>query len=86
MINAIAQGVAFDFFMDGERAIPVVIVELHLRGVVAGFTVDEITNCGVFDDHFGPERITRETEEISALVGGGFNDDISPAGNDVLGF
>ena len=85
MINAIAEGVTFDFLMDGKGAMLVVVVELHLRGIVAGFAVNKITNSGVFDDHFGPEGVARKAEKIRALIGGDFDDDIGPTGENMLG-
>lgn len=80
MINAIAEAIALDFLMDGERTVLAVVAEFHLRGIETGFAVDKITDGGVFDDHFGPERIAGKAEKISAFVGGDFNDDVGPAG------
>ena len=65
--------------MDGERAVFVIIMELHLGSVVAGFAVYKVANSGVFDDHFGPERITWKTEKIGAFIGGYFNNNVGPA-------
>ena len=69
--------------MNGEGAALVVVVEFHLGGIVAGLTVDEIADSGVFDDHFGPEGVSGEAEKVGALVGDHFHDDISPASEDV---
>ena len=85
VIDAVAEGVAFDFLVDGEGATFVIVVELHLGGVIAGLTIDEIADSGVFDNHFGPEGISGETEKIGAVVGENLNDNISPAGEDVGG-
>ena len=84
VVDTVAEGVAFDFLMDGERAMFFIIMKLHLGSVETGLAVDEITDGGVFDDHFGPKGIAREAEEIIAFVGGDFNDDVSPAGEDVV--
>lgn len=69
--------------MDGEGATLVVVVEFHLRGVVAGLTVDEIADGGVFDDHSGPEGVSREAEKVGALVGNYLHDNVGPASEDV---
>ena len=66
--------------MDGEGTFLVVVVELHLGSVETGFAVDKIADGGVFDNHFGPERITRKAEEVGAFIGGDFDDDVGPAG------
>ena len=71
--------------MNGEGAALVVVVEFHLGGIVAGLTVDEITDSGVFDDHFGPEGVSGEAEKVGALVGDYLHDDVGPAGEDVGG-
>ena len=84
MIDSIAQGIAFDFLMDGERAVFAVIVQLHLGGIVASLAVDKVTNGSIFDDHFGPKRVARETEKIGAFVCGDFYDNISPTSKDVF--
>lgn len=86
MINAVAKAIAFDFFVDGEWAILRVVVKFHLRGVKTGFAVDEIADGGVFNNHFGPERVAGETEEVSTLVGSDFDNDVGPASDDVFGF
>ena len=69
--------------MNGEGAALVVVVEFHLGGIVAGLTVDEIADGGVFDDHFGPEGVSGEAEKVGALVGNYLHDDVSPASEDV---
>ena len=56
-----------------------------MRRVETGFAFDEIAKFGIFDDHFGPEGVARETEKESALISGGLDDDISPARNDMSG-
>ena len=71
--------------MDREWAAFVVVVELHLGGVEAGFAVDEVADGGVLYNHLGPEGVTGEAEEIGAFVGGDFDDDVGPAGEDVGG-
>ena len=85
MINAVAQSIAFDFLMDGERAALIVVMKLHLRGVEAGFAFDEVADGGVFYDHARPEGVPREAEEIGAFIGQDFDDDIGPAGENVGG-
>lgn len=86
VINAVAEGVAFDFLVDGEGAVVFVVVELHLGSVETSLAFDEVADGGVFFDHFGPEGVAREAEEIIAAVSGDFDDDVGPAGEDVLGF
>ena len=56
-----------------------------MGGVETGFAFDEITNRGVFDDHFGPEGVAGEAEKVRFLVGGYFNDDVGPTGEDMFG-
>lgn len=85
MVDAVAEGVALDFLVDGEGATFVIVVECHLGGVVAGLAVDEVADGGVFDDHLGPEGISGKTEKVGTLVGGDFDDDVGPAGEDVGG-
>ena len=85
MVDAVGEGVALDFGVHGEGAVLLVVVEGHLWGVETGFALDEITESGVFDNHFGPEGVAGEAEEEVALVCGGFDDDIGPAGDDVFG-
>ena len=85
VVDAVAEGVTLDFLMDGKGAFLGVIAELHLGGVKASFAIDKVANGSVFDDHFGPERIAREAEEVIAVVGGDFDDDVGPAGEDVVG-
>ena len=80
MINTVAESVTLDFFMDREGAILGVVMKLHLGGVKTGFAFDEVTDCGVLDNHFRPERVAGETEEKVAFVGCDFDDDIGPAG------
>ena len=70
--------------MDRERAILFVVMKFHLGGVIAGFTVDEIADGGVFDNHFGPEGIAREAEKEGAFIGSYFNYNVSPAGDNML--
>ena len=70
--------------MDGKRTLFRIVAELHLRGIEAGFTIYEVADGGVFDDHFGPEGVARETKKESTLIGGDFNDDIGPAGKNVF--
>lgn len=84
MINAVAERVAFDFLVNGKWSAVLVIVKLHLRGVETGLTVDKIANSGVFYDHFGPERVAGKSEKVGFLVGGDFDDDISPTGEDMI--
>lgn len=84
MINAVTEGVAFDFLMDRKGTFLFVVVKFHLRGVVTGFAVDKITNCSVLNDHSRPKGITRETEKVSAIIRGYFNYDVSPAGKNML--
>lgn len=86
MVNAVTKGVAFDFLVDGERAVLVVITKFHLGGVVASFAVDKIANFGVFHYHFGPERVAGEPEKVGAFVSCNLDNDIGPASKDVLGF
>ena len=64
MINTVTESVAFDFLVDGKRAMLGIVVKGHLWGVVAGFAVDKITDSGVFYNHLGPEGVARKTEEI----------------------
>ena len=85
VIDAVGEGVAFDFLVDGEGAFVFVVVEGHAGGVEAGFAFDEVAKFGVFDDHFGPEGVAGEAEEIVAGGGGDFDDDVGPAGEDVFG-
>ena len=80
VINAVAEAITLDFLVNGERTVLLVVVEFHLGSIEAGFAIDKIADGGVFDDHFGPERIARKAEEIGAFVGGDFDDDIGPAG------
>ncbi len=84
MIDAVAEGVAFNFLMDGERATLFIVAEFHLRSVVTGLAFDEIADSGVFYNHFGPERVSGESEKIGALVGGDFNYNVGPAGQNML--
>ena len=86
MVDAVAQGIAFDFLVDGEGTMVFVVVELHLGSVKTSFAFDEITNSGVFYNHARPERITREAEKIRAVISSNFDDDVGPTGEDVLGF
>ena len=85
VVDAVGEGVAFDFFVDGEGAVVLVIVEGHLGSVEAGFAADKIAELGVFDDHFGPEGVPREAKEEVALVGGDFYDYVGPAGKNLVG-
>ena len=85
VVDTVAEGVALDFGMDGKGTMFFIIVKLHLGSIEAGLAVDEITDSGVFDDHFGPKGVTGKTEEIIAFVSANFNDDVSPAGEDVVG-
>jgi len=85
VVDAVGESVALDFGVHGERAVLLVVVKSHLRGVETGFALNEITEFGVFDNHFGPEGVAGETEEEVALVCGGFDDDIGPSGDDVFG-
>lgn len=71
--------------MNGEGATLFVTAKLHLRSVVAGFTINEVADSSVFYNHFGPERIARKTEKIRTFVGSNLDDDVSPAGEDVFG-
>ena len=71
--------------MDGEGAAFVVVVEFHLGGVVGRLAVDEVADGGVFYNHARPEGVPGEAEEIRTSVGEDFNDNISPAGEDVGG-
>lgn len=71
--------------MDGKGALLRIVVEFHLRGVEASLAFDEVADGGILDDHLGPERVARETEKVGAMVGGDFDDDVSPAGDDVFG-
>ena len=80
VIDAVAEGVAFDFLMDGEGATLIVVAEFHLGGVVTSLAFDKITDGGVFYNHLRPERVSGEAEEIGALVSGDFDYDIGPAG------
>ena len=84
MIDAVAEGIALDFFVDGEGAALVVVAEVHLRGIETGLAVDKVTNGGVFYNHAGPERVAREAEKVRAAVGGDLDDNIGPAGQDVV--
>ena len=84
MINAVAQSVTFDLAMNRKGAMFAVVVKLHLGSIEASFAVDEITNSGVFYDHFGPERITRKAKKIRAVRRGYFDDDISPASKNMF--
>lgn len=70
--------------MNGEGAF-FMEVEGHGWGVETGFALYEIAETGVFYYHFCPKRVAGETKKIFALVCGDFDDDIGPAGNDVLG-
>lgn len=79
MIDTIAETIAVDFLMDGERAVFGVATEFHVRGVETGFAFNKIADGGVFFDHLGPERISGETEKISPSIGGDFDNDVSPA-------
>ena len=85
MINAITQSVALDFLVDGEGAAVFVVVKFHLGGVETSFALHEITNRGVFNDHFGPERVARKAEKVGFFFGSDFYYDIGPAGEDVFG-
>lgn len=85
VVDAVGEGVAFDFFVDGEGAFLFVVVEGHLRGVEAGFATDVVAEFGVFDDHFGEEGVAGEAEEEVAIGGGDFDDYVGPAGEDVAG-
>ena len=51
VINTVAQGIAFDFLVDGEGAALVIVVELHLGSVETGLAFDEVADGGVFYDH-----------------------------------
>ena len=62
-----------------------IVMKLHLGGVETGLAIDKVTDSGVFDYHFGPERIAWETEEICTVGSSNFNNNISPAGKDMLG-
>ena len=79
VVDAVSEGVAFDFSVDGEGTLVLVVVESHAGGVEAGFPVDEVAKLGVFDDHFGPEGVSGEAEEEVPVVGGDFDDDVGPA-------
>ena len=61
-------------------------MKLHLRGIKTSFTIDEITNGGIFDNHFRPERISGKAEKIGTTIGGDFNNNIGPAGENVFSF
>ena len=78
MVNTVAQGIAFDFLVDGEGAFFSVVVEFHLGSVVAGFAVDEIADFGILNNHLGPERIARETEKVGAFIGGKSDETAEP--------
>ena len=84
MINAIAKGVALDFFVDRKRTIFAIVVQLHLWSIKTGFAINEITNCGIFDNHFRPKRVAREAEKVRASIGADFNHDVGPAGENML--
>ena len=84
MIDAIGEGIAFNFFVDREGAFLIIVVKSHAGGIEACFALDVITKFRVFDNHFGPERISGETEEEAALVGCDFEDDVGPAGDDLF--
>ncbi len=86
MVDTVAEAVAFDFLVDGERTVLLVVAKFHLGSVETGFAVDKVADGGVFDNHFGPERIAGEAEKIGTFISGDFDDDVGPAGQDVLGF
>ena len=86
MIDAVAERVALDLFVNRERAAIFVIIKGHLWGVVASFAVDKITEFGILNNHLGPEWVAWEAEKIIAAIGGDLNNDIGPSGKDVLGF
>ena len=62
-----------------------IVMKLHLGSVKTGLAVDKATDSGVFDYHLGPEGIVWETEEICTVRSSNFNNNISPAGKDMLG-
>ena len=86
VVDAVAESVAIDFFVQRERAAILVAAELHVGSVEAGFAFHEVANGGVLDNHLGPEGIAWEAEKVGFLIGGDFDDDVSPAGEDMLGF
>ena len=61
-----------------------VVVKLHLGSVETGLTVDKVAHSGVFDYHFGPERVAWKTEEICTVGSSNFDNNIGPAGKDML--
>ncbi len=83
VVDTVGKGVAFDFLVDGEGALLVVVVELHLGGVEAGLAADVVAELGVFDNHLGEEGVPGKAEEVVAVVGRDLDDDIGPAGEDV---
>ena len=86
MINAVTQGITFDFLMNGEGAILFVVMQLHLWSVKTGFTFYKIANSGIFYDHLGPKGVSWKTKKIIALIGCDFNDNIGPSGEDMFKF
>lgn len=85
VINAVAESVAVDFFVNRERATVFVAEKFHVGGVETGFALDEVANSGVFHDHFGPERVAGKTEKVGFLVGGHLDDDVGPTSENVFG-
>lgn len=71
--------------MNGKGTLFRIVAELHLRGIEAGFAIYEVADGSVFDNHLGPEGVAGKTEKESTLIGGDFDDDIGPAGENVFG-
>ena len=72
--------------MNGKGALFGIVMEFHLGGIETSFTFDEVADGGIFDDHFGPERVARETEKECTAISGNFDDDVGPAGDNMFGF
>ena len=85
VINAVGKSVAVDFFVNGKRTTVFVAKKFHMGSVETGFAFDEITDSGVFDDHFRPERVAGKAEKVGFLVGGYLNNDVGPTGEDMFG-
>lgn len=84
MINAVAEGVAVNFFVNRKRTAVFVAEQFHVGGVETGFAFDEVTNSSVFHNHFGPERVAGEAEKVGFLVGGYLNNDVGPTSENVF--
>lgn len=83
MVNAVVERVSLDLAVHRKGAF-LPVVKRHIWGIKTGLAGDELAKLGVFDDSFSPERIAWEAEEVGIFVSFDFDDDISPAGNDVF--